>query len=70
MVLFSFPEEEFLNLGLATASNWTNLEKTCLNTKTERFKSFFFASTKTVAELYRDIQHPDLGEHQIKKPDP
>ena len=39
-------------------------------TNKERFKDFYFVKAKTLSALYRDIQHPDLGEARIDKPDP
>lgn len=39
-------------------------------TRKEKFLDFFYASPKTIKQIFRDIQHQDLGENRIEKPDP
>jgi hypothetical protein len=72
MAIIRFSSEEFFELGVRFSGRWSEetLEKTCNATKEERLTDHLYASSKTITEIYRDIQSPDLGEFQIKKPDP
>lgn len=42
-----------------------------MNTKAKlvHFTDRFYASPKTLKQIFRDIQHPDLNEHRIPEPD-
>ena len=52
--------------------NWSDstISNMSCKDRTAYFVDFFYVLPRTAAEVYRDIQHPDLGENQIKKPDP
>ena len=67
-----FSADEFLKLGMYLGSTWNNVQIDAFSKKRWQtfFKDSFYASAQTVKELFRDIQHPDLGEHSIKKPNP
>ena len=60
---------ESLALQLAGYSPET-INKTCKATNADRLSDFCYAGTKTLKELFNDIQDPLLGEFQIKKPNP
>lgn len=70
-MVLTFSREQFETLGLHLAgySNET-IERTNNETNTNRLKDFCYAGKKTLAKLYRDVQHADLGEHQILNPSP
>ena len=70
MVLL-FPEEHYASLGLQLAGYSQNtIERTCKATNENRLKDFCYAGTKTISNLFRDIQDHCLGEFRIVKPDP
>ena len=68
----SLSREEFLQLGVTLGGNWSNIqvERMSSRTRKEKFLDFFYASPKTIKQIFRDIQHQDLGENRIEKPDP
>jgi hypothetical protein len=72
MAILKFSKNDFVQLGLQLASNWSNaaIERCSYTTNKGRMNDFYFASPRTLKEIFRDIQHPDLGKFQIKKPSP
>jgi hypothetical protein len=72
MVALRCSKEEFVHLGLRMASNWSEqtIENSSYKINKERMKDFYYASPRTLREIYRDIQHEDLGDCQIKEPSP
>eukprot|EP00543_Licmophora_paradoxa_P012520 CAMPEP_0202477674 /NCGR_PEP_ID=MMETSP1360-20130828/94064_1 /ASSEMBLY_ACC=CAM_ASM_000848 /TAXON_ID=515479 /ORGANISM="Licmophora paradoxa, Strain CCMP2313" /LENGTH=199 /DNA_ID=CAMNT_0049104925 /DNA_START=206 /DNA_END=804 /DNA_ORIENTATION=+ len=63
--------EQFFHLGLQlTGFPQETIVRSKKSTNKERLKDFFYATPKTMAALYRDIQDPNLGEAWIEKPDP
>jgi hypothetical protein len=69
MVLVCFSRQEFALLGLKLAGfNVQTNECTCDSTNHERFKDKFYASPKTVNNIFHYIQSPDLGDAQIANP--
>ena len=69
MVLLSNKAFELLALQLAGYNNEVT-GKTSTETNKDRLKDFCFVSTKTLCDLFKDIQHPTLNELQIQKPNP
>ena len=71
-MFIKFSKKDFLKLGIALAGNWSDeqVKRMGLTCKLGHFTDRFYADPKTMKEIFRDIQHPDLGEHCIKKPDP
>jgi hypothetical protein len=71
-MLIEFSKKDFLKLGIALGGNWSDeqVKRMGLTCKLGHFTDRFYADPKTMKEIFRDIQHPDLGEHCIKKPDP
>ena len=67
-----FSKEYFNELGLMLGGNWSDstISNMSCKARTAYFVDFFYVSPRTATDVYRDIQHPDLGENQIKKPDP
>ena len=61
------PKEQFEILALQLAGYNNNNRG---GETSKRLKDFCYASTKTLEDLYRDIQNPELGEFQIKNPNP
>ena len=53
-------------------SSWNNDQIDSMTEKRRKkfFKDSFYASAATVKEIFRDIQHPDLGAARIEKPNP
>jgi hypothetical protein len=66
-MISTFSERDFAALGLRLAG--FNLE-TSKATNSNRLKDFCYAGTKSLKQVFRDIQHPDLGESQIQNPNP
>ena len=66
-----FPEEHFtaLALQLAGFSNKT-IARTCKATNNRRLKDFCYAGTKTLSNIFQDIQDQSLCEFCIPRPDP
>eukprot|EP00980_Cylindrotheca_fusiformis_P026122 scaffold15422_cov39-Cylindrotheca_fusiformis.AAC.1 len=50
--------------------NWSDsqIQRMSMKDKEGHFRDRFYAHPRTFREMYRDIQHPDLGERCIKKP--
>ena len=68
---FSFGREEFEALGLQLAGfSEETIARTNRATNTNRLKDFCYAGKKSLEKLYCDIQNPDLGEYQIRNPNP
>jgi hypothetical protein len=60
-----------LGLKLFAGFSAQTIERTCaVTTNHERFKDGFNASPKTVEDILRDIQSPDLGDTRITNPKP
>ena len=71
MRLPALQDDDFIRLGLkqmgfSEASIQSNSAERNLN----RFKDFYYASPKTVAQIMVDIQADDLGDACIAKPNP
>jgi DNA polymerase III alpha subunit len=65
-----FSKNEFAELGLKVGSNWSHQTIEKSSYKMNRLKDFYFASPRTMREMFRDIQHADLGKFQINNPTP
>lgn len=71
-MVVKFSKSAFLALSTTLAGNWKD-EKVCRmghSAQLEIFNDRFYASPKTIKQIFRDIQHPGLGKHCIQKPDP
>jgi len=71
-MIFHFSKQAFLELGMYLGSSWNNDQIDSMTEKRRKkfFKDSFYASAATVKEIFRDIQHPDLGAARIEKPNP
>ncbi|CAJ1944984.1 unnamed protein product [Cylindrotheca closterium] len=65
-------EEVFFHLGgLAHCLHApSRISSTCKETNEKRFKDAYFATAKSVHDIFLGIQHPDLGRKRIKNPKP
>jgi hypothetical protein len=59
MAILRFSKQAFLLLGLKLASNWSGatIEGTCYNTNKERSKDFYYASPRTIRDLFWEVQY-------------
>jgi len=71
-MIINFSRQEFRELGMHLGSSWNNAQIDRMTEKRRKkyFKDSFFADAKTVKEIFRDIQHPDMGDQRIVKPNP
>jgi len=67
-----FSKQEFLEVGTILGSSWSNeqIDRMTEKRKKQFFKNSFFASAKTVKEMFRDMQHPNMGDNRIENPNP
>ena len=66
---FEISEKDFFNLGLIKAGHsFKKIQRTCMETNLKRFKDSYYATPKTLHDIFIDIQSPDLGEKRIKNP--
>ena len=70
-MVFQYSRKDFSYLALKLAGfHRETIEKTCKKTNQRRMKDFCYAGSKTLNQLFRDIQNPELNELQIKNPNP
>eukprot|EP00980_Cylindrotheca_fusiformis_P021719 scaffold8546_cov73-Cylindrotheca_fusiformis.AAC.2 len=69
-MVLQFSKKQFLELGIIMGGNWSDsqIQQMSMKDKEGHFRDRFYAHPRTFREMYRDIQHPDLGERCIKKP--
>ena len=71
-MIIHFSKKEFLHLGVSLGSSWgiDQIDRMTEKRRRRYFNDSFFADAKTVKEIFRDIQHPDMGDKRIANPSP